>query len=561
MTGASGFARALADLADLADIRGAAATAADLRRAVAAILALPPAEAARLELRARRQRLAEEPGISPAIYWRLQEAAQGDGSHGLRAALAGIPVLARRLIQLQAATPAEALSLARNAGVVTLSDLLAALEAGRLGTAPWTAMSTRLRSAATALEQESRPLPLGRAWDLLEALVERITAACPGIENLTTAGGVRRMEPLVTSPVLVGRAPDPPAALDAIASLPGLDDVVHRGPRRAILLVQQVEVDVRVAAADEYGTALFRATGSPAHVTAIERRRATPILARREADVYAHAGVPYIPPELRHATGEIEAADAGALPRLLTRDDIRGDLHMHSTYSDGRDTLETMIAACSRIGYEYVAITDHSERAGASRTVTLDQLARQRDEIARLRDRFPRLAILHGIEVDVMPDGRLDFPDAVLEPLDIVLASVHDAARQDGRRLTARCLQAIRHPLVTVLTHPGNRVVGHRAAYPLDYPALYAAAADAGTALEIDGAPAHLDLDGEQARAAVGAGVTVVVDSDAHGADRLERQMQWGVGTARRGWVEPRHVLNTRPLADVRRFIETKRRG
>jgi DNA polymerase (family 10) len=218
-----------------------------------------------------------------------------------------------------------------------------------------------------------------------------------------------------------------------------------------------------------------------------------------------------------------------------------------------------MIEAACALGYEYIAITDHSERAAASRTISRGDLARQRDHIAAARERYPKIAILHGLEVEIMPDGSLDFPDRVLETLDIVLASLHDSARQDPKTLTRRCVQAIGHPLVTIITHPANRLVGKRAGYPLDYDAVYAAAAATGTVLEIDGAPSHLDLDGDHARAAVAAGVTVSIDSDCHRARLLDRQMQLGVGTARRGWVEPRHVLNARPLDEVRDFIARKR--
>ena len=283
------------------------------------------------------------------------------------------------------------------------------------------------------------------------------------------------------------------------------------------------------------------------------------MFAATEPDVYRQAGLPFIPPEIRAGTDEIELARQGRVPALVAREDIRGDLHMHTTFSDGRDSLTEMVTACATLGYEYIAITDHSVGASASRTVTIDQLARQRDEIERLRERFPSLAILHGIEADILPDGRLDFPDAVLAGLDIVLASLHERDGQSGARLTDRCVAAIRHPLVTVITHPSNQLVGQREGYDLDYPRLYAAAAETGTALEIDGAPGHLDLDGEHAREAVAAGATVSIDSDCHRARSLERQMRLGVGTARRGWVEPRHVLNTRPMAEVRAFIDAKR--
>jgi DNA polymerase (family 10) len=219
-----------------------------------------------------------------------------------------------------------------------------------------------------------------------------------------------------------------------------------------------------------------------------------------------------------------------------------------------------MVEQSVALGYDYIALTDHSISSGAAGGLTPPLLRRQRREIDALRNRFPEIAILHGAEVDILPDGRLDFEDEVLAELDIVLASLHDAAGHDGGRLTERYLTAIRHPLVTIVTHPTNREIGRRCGYALDFPALFAAAAETGTALEVDGAPVHLDMDGVLVRQAVAAGVTVTIDSDAHGASRLDPHMQFGIGTARRGWVEARHVLNTRPLADVRAFVDRKRR-
>ena len=406
---------------------------------------------------------------------------------------------------------------------------------------------------------DGRRIPLGRAWDLLDTLTSALTALCPALESLTPAGDARRYEPLVSALVLVGSSTDPAAALDAAGTLAGVTELRRRTARGATLVYHDTEVELRIAPRDEFGSVLFTATGSAAHVEAVTRRRGRPALCAREADVYAHAGLPWIAPELRQATGEIEAAAAGTLPVLVSRPDIRGDLHMHSTWSDGRDSLEYMLAMCATLGYEYVAITDHSEGAAALRTVRADDLARQREELDGLRQRYPAMTVLHGIEVDILEDGRLDFPDRLLEPLDLVLASLHERFNQSGRELTRRCIRAIRHPLVNVITHPANQLVGRREGYDMDFDAIYAAAAETGTALEIDGAPSHLDLDGEHARAAVAAGVTVTIDSDCHRALSLERQMQLGIGTARRGWVEARHVLNTRSIDQVRAFVAVKR--
>jgi DNA polymerase (family X) len=401
------------------------------------------------------------------------------------------------------------------------------------------------------------PFTLGRAWDLLDALVP-VLVSCPGVDAVEPAGDVRRFESIVSGVVLVVRAADPERAIDALIRRPELNDVVERTPRRLVARFRTAEVDVRVAPPDEYGTVLFTTTGTAAHVSAI-RQRSAPGFDAAEADVYQRAGLPFIAPELREGGEEIEAAHAGRLPALVTRTDIRGDLHMHTTFSDGRDSLREMVSACRALGYEYIAITDHSFTSAASRTVSADQLAIQRDEIEQLRGEFKDIAILHGAEVDILPNGRLDFSDDVLAGLDIVLASLHEQAGQSGARLTERCLAAIRHPLVAVVTHPSNRLVGHREGYDLDYPRLYEAAAETGTVLEIDGAPSHLDLDGAHAREAIAAGVTVSIDSDCHRALSLDRQMRMGVGTARRGWVEARHVLNARPLSDVQAFLAAKR--
>jgi DNA polymerase (family 10) len=287
--------------------------------------------------------------------------------------------------------------------------------------------------------------------------------------------------------------------------------------------------------------------------------RNQPVAGETEADLYRRLQLPEIPPELREGEDEIAVAERGQLPHLVSAADIRGDLHMHSAWSDGRDTIEEMVFASQQLGYEYVAITDHSERSLASRQLAAADIARQRAEIERVRARLKRVQVLHGIEVDIMHDGSLDFDDDQLAGFDIVLASLHDHAGHDGPTLTERYLRAIRHPLVNVITHPANRTPGRSMGYRLDFDMLFAAAAETGTAMEVDGAPGHLDLDGTLARRAAAAGVTLVIDSDCHRSDGLGRQMRFGVGTARRGWIRPEHVLNTRGVDEVRAFVAAKR--
>ncbi len=464
----------------------------------------------------------------------------------------GLPFLLRRIRELRVLGEAGEQALVRE-GILTLADLDLAIAEERP-----VAADEGLRRAADVLPQEYRPVTLGRAWDILDAFMASLGQHCPALQAIEPSGAVRRAEPVVSGLVLVARAPDPAQAIDAISALPTASAVLYRTGRRVLMLFEGHEIDVRITTPEDYGSVLFTTTGPAPHVVDVLKRRG-PQPGASETEVYTAAGLPYLPPETRGAPDALARALRRDVPSLIQRENIRGDLHMHTTYSDGRDSLRRMIQAAHTLGYEYIAITDHSEHAGASHTLTLDQLGRQRDELARLREEAPGMAILHGIEVDILPDGALDCPDEVLETLDIVLASLHDSAGQDADTLTRRCLAAIRHPLVSVITHPANQLVGRRPGYDMDYAAIYQAAADTGTALEIDGAPTHLDLSGERAREAVQAGATVVIDSDCHRARSLDRQMRMGVGTARRGWVEPRHVLNTQSISDVRAFIAGKR--
>lgn len=374
---------------------------------------------------------------------------------------------------------------------------------------------------------------------------------------------------------IVAATERPDASIDDLLQMPESSRCLHRGERRLYVLADRVQVGVRLPEPARAGAALLYLTGSAAHFAELRAHAASlglrltseglhsadgaRLVAGDEEAIYGGLGLPWIAPEIRNGDGEIDAAKQGVLPSLVSRADIAGDLHMHTTWSDGRDSVEAMVEACRSLGYRYLAITDHSPHSAASRNLTIDGVKRQADEIAALRDRHADIAILHGCEVDILPDGKLDFPDRILEQFDIVLASLHDRAGQSGDQLLKRYVGAMHHPLVTMITHPTNRLVPSRRGYDLDYDQLFAAAVETRTILEIDGAPVHLDLDGALARRAIAAGVMVAIDSDCHRADMLARQMEFGITTARRGWVEPRHVINTRPLEEVRGVIAAKR--
>jgi DNA polymerase (family 10) len=398
-----------------------------------------------------------------------------------------------------------------------------------------------------------------------------------GAETLTPVGSLRRFSPDVGQIALLATAPasEHRRLLSAFRRLPVVSGVSAESSGSVTATTERGEVTLHVSVPANAGAALVWHTGSRSHVAQLQERAnslglrflegrvtqpdGTPVNCSSEPELYATLQLPYIAPELRSGDGELNAAERGELPNLVSELDIRGDLHMHSTWSDGRNTIADMVTASKQLGYEYLAITDHSERAQSSRSLAAADVPAQRAEIERLRARVRGIEILHGIEVDIMKDGTLDFGDTLLTGFDIVLASLHEPGGDDAETLTGRYLKAIRHPLVNVITHPANRAPANFKGYPIDFDRLFAAAAETGTAMEIDGAPGHLDLDGAMARRAVAAGVTLVVDSDAHRMDALSRQMRFGIGTARRGWIESQHVLNARPIGGVRAFVNRKR--
>ena len=415
-------------------------------------------------------------------------------------------------------------------------------------------------------------IPLGRALGIVQPFIDALREACPEARVIEPVGDLRRFEPFVRRLEVGVSVDDVEAVLDCGTNLPMVDRVLGRGAGYAIVFSRDAAITLRVANPASFGSALVRWTGSDTHLKALRRRAVTLGVdagldspdasgrgATNEEAVYAALGLPAIPPELRHGQDEIEIASQGPLPALITMTDIGGDLHVHSSWSDGRDTIEGMALAARNLGYQYVAITDHSPHAGTRRVVGMDSLQAQADELARVRQNVNGIAILHGIEVDILPDARLDLPDAVLERLDIVLASLHDPAGHGRKALTNRYVTAIQHPLVDIITHPTNRLVGYHHGYELDFDRIFEAAANTRTALEIDGAPMHLDMDGALAKRAVAAGVLVTIDSDGHRASTLGHQMQFGVATARRGWVQKRDVLNALPVHELRDHLQRRR--
>ena len=492
----------------------------------------------------------------------------------LESAVADLPSDLRWLFESGVVTIPQLAALHHDLGVTSAADLAAAVAAASLTRVPGfdSAIAAAIAAALPNLRAPLPRIPLGRAVALAQPMLDCLREA--GAPWATPVGSVRRGQDMVGDIEVLGPLADPSAAFDRIQRLPDIARTLHRGPRRLYVLVDRVQVGVRCPLAETAGAALLHLTGTRAHIDALaaiaaerggmlgpEGLRAPDgtLVSHAEGAIYDALALPVIPPEVREGDEAVAAAREGRLPAFVSVSDIRGDLHMHTMWSDGRDSIEAMVQGGVALGYEYIAITDHSPHSGASRNLTVDGVARQAEEIAALRERYPAIQILHGCEVDILPDGRLDFRDAILEQFDIVLASLHDGQGHSPEQLLRRYLDAMRHPLVSLVTHPTNRLIPYRTGYELDYDRLFAAAVETHTLVEIDGAPAHLDLDGALARRAIAAGATVAIDSDCHRAEMLPRQMQLGIMMARRGWVEPHHVINTRPLAEVRAFIAAKR--
>jgi DNA polymerase (family X) len=513
---------------------------------------------------------------NPDALKRLRQMFEAGGWVLVESAIADLPADLRWLFESGAVTLEQLTAIQRSLGVTSVADLAAAVGERALGAVEGVGPQVEgaVAAALPRLRMSIPRIPLGRATAVAEPILAALRAV-PGVRWAHTTGSLRRGQDTVGDIEIVASSVDPEPAMAQVISLGDGGRWLHRSDRRIYILSDRVQVGVRLPAPENAGADLLYLTGSPAHFAVLQAyasgagwRLAAGGLyghdghvrpAATEDDIYASLGLPCIPPEIRAGDDEIDAAKRGALPTLVSRRDICGDLHMHTTWSDGRDSVEAMVETCRALGYQYLAITDHSPHSAASRNLSIEGVKRQAEEIAEVRSRYPEIAVLHGCEVDILPDGRLDFPDRVLERFDIVLASLHERAGQPADQLMKRYVGAMRHPLVTLITHPTNRMVPHKRGYDLDYDRLFEIATETRTIVEIDGSPSHLDLDGALARRAIAAGTTVAIDSDCHRAEMLDRQMQLGIVTARRGWVEARHVLNTRPLEEVRALIAAKR--
>lgn len=515
------------------------------------------------------------PGIGKTIAGRVAEIAETGGSAYHRELSARYPLTLVDVLHVSGIGMKTAQALFSEHGIASVDDLDRALDRGSLaGFARLGKKSLEnIKRGVLAFKGRRTRTPLGRALPLARTVIAYL--ADGGLaENLAYAGSVRRAEATVGDVDIVCTSHEPGDVITRFVRWERAQAVLAEGVTKASIWVENgLQIDLRVLPEDVYGNLLQHFTGSREHNIQLReyavrkglRVSENGILdvatgvnrtCRTEPEVYATLGLPYIAPEMRLGIGELEAALAGTLPEPVTLEDLRGDFHMHCTWSDGIDSLEGMIAAAKARGYAYHSISDHSWGRG--------RMGLDPNELRSQRAKARALGEKHGIrtlcsaEVDIKPDGTLDYDDDILAELDIVVASVHNAMNISREAMTARIVRACENPFVSIIGHPTGRNVETFGGYEFDYDTVFAAAARTGTALEIDGQPNRLDLPSALARRARGFGVTFSLDSDAHAIDHLPN-VAYAVGQARRAWITAGEVLNTRPLDDVLAFVAAKR--
>jgi DNA polymerase (family 10) len=541
------------------------------------------------------------PGVGPAISDKIREVATTGGMAYYDRLRAEIPPTLVEIMHIPGVGPKTVKQLHDELGVESLEDLKRAAEAGALRDLRGMSKRTEqlVLEGIARIEANPRRMLLNRAEATIEGIAMALEAL-PGVRSVAHAGSFRRRKETIGDLDLLVETEAPELVLDTFTGLGVVDQVLNRGGHKAaVRVLRGPQVDLMVMPPDEAGTYLVHFTGSKEHNVKLRARArdmgwslsekgflridldtGEPLSGAAaelrtfatEEEAYAFLGLPFIEPELREDEGEIEAALRGTLPHLIEQGDLRGDCHTHSEWSDGVHSIEVMAEAARRRGYAYQVLTDHSISLAIARGLAPDRVEQQRAIIAELNARFEQeerdgtapaetpaegFRLLHGCELEIRTDGKLDYDDTLLARFDVVVASLHVGRRQPRDELTKRTLTAIHSPHVDIIAHPSGRMIQTRDDLDLDWDAVYAEAARTGTALEMNGSPHRLDLAVERARRAVAAGCILSIDSDAHKTAELDF-IRWGVSQARRAWVEPANVLNTRSREDLLAWVRAK---
>jgi DNA polymerase (family 10) len=515
--------------------------------------------------------LAKIPGIGKNIAAKINELLSTGSMKKHEELLQEFPPGLLEIMSLPGIGPKKAALLRERLGVTGLGELARAARENRVRTLPDMGSKTEseiIRNIEMRENQGGRVL-LASARELASEICGYLKGI-PGVKRVETGGSLRRWRETVGDIDLVAAGDDPPLILEGAACYPRFRQMLESSPGRAKFLTDWgIVVDLEVVPEEVFYLTLFKNTGSKAHYRRLQQLFTERGLALEEAgitgggaiireqDIYAALGLPWIPPELREDRGEVEAALGNCLPSLLETDDLKGDLHIHTNWSDGINSMEQMVQRARAKGYQYIAVTDHSRSLKIARGLSLEKLREQHEKIRKMNDNLTDFRILTGIEVDILPGGGLDCPDEILEKIDVVVASVHSAFKQDRETMTRRILSAVENKNVDIIGHLTGRLILQREGYNLDFERVLEAAAGCGTILEINASPDRLDLNDLNARKAKEKGIKIAINTDAHDLKRMD-EMPYGVSVARRAWLGPGDVINTMPVEELMKFLQNR---
>ena len=509
-------------------------------------------------------KLADIPGVGKAIAEKIDELLNTGKLEFLEKLKKEVPESLAGWLQVPSLGPKKVALIWRTLNITTLAELEAAAKAGKLRDLPGMGAKseTAILDGLASLARRSGRLPLGRAYPLAQEII-KVLKGVKGVVDAQPAGSLRRMRSTIGDLDILVASKDSAAVMEAFVNLKGVERVLGRGDTKAsIEFFDGVRAQLWVHPPQEFGTALQYATGSKDHNVQLRQialdkglslsdhsfkkiKGKGEIFCSTEEEVYETLGLTWIPPELREGRGEVEAARKNKLPKLIQVKDVKSDLHMHSTYSDGKLSMLDMAKAAIRRGLKVITFTDHSVSLGVANGLSIERLKEQAAEIKKVQKQLgDEILILHGTEVEIKADGSLDYPDEFLASLDLVVASLHSSLRQPREKITERLLKAVKNPHVDIIGHPTGREFPDREGADLDMEVILQAAAKSGVAMEINAHPSRLDLDDAYARRAKDLGVPISINTDAHSDDGFDI-LHFGVAVGRRAWLEPKDVINT----------------
>lgn len=526
---------------------------------------------------AKDEKLTDIPGIGTGTAEKIIEYLNTGKMTKYEEVMKGISEETVAMLRISGLGPKTVSMLNKELGIVGVADLEKAISQGKLVGLPGIGEKKieNIVKGIALFKTSQQRISLGTALPVVKRIVSVMEKA-PGVKAIQAAGSLRRMRETIGDIDILVSGSDGKKIINAFVSMPGVNNILASGDTKGSVRIEEgLQVDLRVVEEDAYGSALQYFTGSKAHnihLRELAKKKGLKISeygifkgekkigGKKEDDIYKTLEMDWVPPELREDRGEVEAAQAGELPKLIELKDIKGDLHVHSNWSDGHSTFKEIAEHAKKRGYSYVVVSDHTKTLKIANGLTEERLLKEIDEIDKLNKTLSGITLLRATEVDILSDGSLDMSDKVLSRLDIVVASVHSGFKQPKEKITKRILRAVENPYVTIIGHPTGRVITSREGYDVDLERVMDACAKTGTAMELNAYYDRLDLNDINCKMAKEAGVRIAISTDTHHIEQLW-MMELGIGTARRGWLETRDVINSWPLEKLKAFSQAKRKS